>query len=112
MKNKIIFVLISVIGLIIMSVYFAAGLITLLSLVYLVESYKPLRWFFERFANLIDILLFGLTIIATAHLGVTITMSLVVAGLGYTMIYKPYLLNRYEANKKSNRVSKGTHKLL
>lgn len=83
------------------------GLITLISLIALIESIPPLKWVVKRMSSLIDVILFGLSIYATLTLGYNITASLVVAGLGFTLIYKPYLRsvnNKTRRTKRSDSV--------
>lgn len=90
-----IFTVIMLIGFLFMGLYTFFGLITLVGLIALVETVPLLRWIFERTANIIDVLLFALTIFAIANFGVTITASLTIAGLGFTLAYKPFLKARY-----------------
>jgi len=75
------------------------GLITLVGMIALIESAPPLKWLVRRFTTTIDIILFILTIVATTTLGYNITASLVVAGVGYTLVYAPYV--RREKQQKS-----------
>lgn len=75
------------------------GLITLTGMIALIESAPPLKWLVRRFTTLIDVILFILTIAATAMLGYNISASLVIAGVGYTLIYAPYI--RREKSQKS-----------
>ena len=75
------------------------GVITLVGLIALVENIPFIKWFVYRTNNIIDVLLFVLAGIATVKLGVTITAALTVAGLGYTMIYAPYVRNQLNKSK-------------
>jgi hypothetical protein len=74
-----------------MATYILFGLMTLGGIVFLIESVPWLKWIVYRMNSTIDIIIFVLTIIATIKLGVTIAGSLTIAGLGFTMIYRPYI---------------------
>ncbi len=67
------------------------GLLTLCGLIALIESISPLKWALSRSTRIIDILLFVCTIFATMNYGLNIAASLTVAGIGYTLVYAPYL---------------------
>lgn len=69
------------------------GVLTLLGFIALVESIKPLKWLLERSTRTIDVIIFLATILATARLGLNITASLTVAGIGYSLVYAPRLRN-------------------
>ena len=73
--------------------YVFFGTVTLIGLIALIESNKRLKYIAVRSNKGIDILIFGATIYATATLGITISAALVFAGLGYTLVYAPYLRN-------------------
>ena len=75
------------------------GLITLVGLIALIETVPLLKWIVKKFTSFIDVMIFVLTIFATAKLGYNITASLVIAGVGYTLVYAPYV--RREAKIKS-----------
>lgn len=74
------------------------GALTLLGLVVLVESIGPLKWLLKRTSKVLDIAIFILSIIATIQLGFMITAGLTVAGIGFSLIYAPYI--REEHKKK------------
>lgn len=76
--------------------YVFFGTITLAGLIAIAESNKYVRYFITKSNKLIDIVIFGLTIYATISLGITMTASLTFAGLGYTLVYAPYLRLRTE----------------
>lgn len=98
MKYKVILVAIVIIALFIQGyVLLAVG--QLVGLIALVETIKPLRWFIERTSHLIDVLIFILAIFASATLSLGMGASLIFAGIGFTLLYKPYLIARYKANK-------------
>lgn len=82
------------------------GVITLVGLIALVENIPFIKWFVYRTNNIIDVLLFVLAGIATVKLGVTITAALTVAGLGYTMIYAPYVRKQLNKQKEQSASSK------
>ena len=79
------------------------GVITLIGLIALTENIPLIKWFVYKTNNIIDVALFVLAGIATVKLGVTITAALTVAGLGYTMIYAPYV--REQISKRKNRLA-------
>ena len=74
--------------------YVFFGAITLAGLVALVESNKYIRYLIIKSNRLIDVLIFVVTLFATISLGITITASLTFAGLGYSLVYAPYLRSR------------------
>ena len=82
------------------------GVITLIGLIALVENIPFIKWFVYRTNNIIDVLLFVLAGIATVKLGVTITAALTVAGLGYTMIYAPYVRSQIQKTKEQSTADK------
>ena len=82
-----------------MATYIFFGLTTLAGLIFLIESIGWLRWIVYRLNSFFDILIFVLTVIATVKLGVTVAASLTVAGLGFTMFYRPYI-NRIKSKKQ------------
>jgi len=67
------------------------GVISLFGLIALIESIRPLKWLVTKSSRMIDIILFVFTIFATMNYGLNITASLTIAGLGYTLVYAPYL---------------------
>lgn len=75
------------------------GAITLLGLVVVVESIAPLKWMLQRTSKVVDVIILGATIIATANLGLNITAALTVAGIGYTLIYAPYIREQRAVTK-------------
>lgn len=104
MKRALLFIVVCFIGIGIgsaIATYIFFGVLTLLGFAFMVESIRPLKWFVSKTTGFIDVLVFTITIIATINLGVTITASLTVAGLGYTMIYAPYV--RYTIKKKTTK---------
>ena len=76
--------------------YVFFGTVTLVGLIALIESNKHLKYLAIRSNKGIDLLIFGSTIYATASLGITISAALVFAGLGYTLVYSPYLRTSIE----------------
>lgn len=73
--------------------YVFFGTVTLVGLVAIIESNKHLKYIAVKSNKGIDLFIFGATIYATAALGITISAALVFAGLGYTLVYAPYLRN-------------------
>ncbi len=80
--------------------YIFTGVITLAGLIAIVESNKFLKYIVLKGNKALDILIFSATIIATLSLGVTIAMSLTFAGLGYTLVYAPWI--RQAAKNNNN----------
>ena len=74
--------------------YVFFGAITLAGLIAIAESNKYIKFLIVKSNKLLDIAIFGLTIFATVSLGITMTASLTFAGLGYTLVYAPYLRSR------------------
>jgi len=74
--------------------YVFFGVATLLGLIAISESNKYVRWLITKSNKFIDLLIFGVTIYATAMLGVTVGAALVFAGLGFTLVYAPWLRQR------------------
>ena len=77
--------------------YVFFGTVTLAGFIALAESSKHLKFAVNKSNRFIDFILFGATLYATATLGVTVSAALTFAGLGYTLMYAPYL--REKANK-------------
>ncbi|MBC3759711.1 hypothetical protein H7U19_14960 [Hyunsoonleella sp. SJ7] len=71
--------------------YVFFGTITLAGLIAIIESNKYLKFIASKSNKLLDIIIFMGTLYATLSLGVTITASLTFAGLGYTLVYAPWL---------------------
>lgn len=67
------------------------GLLTLGGFIAITESIKPIKRVVTNHKNTVDVFIFAGTIYAILTAGVTIAATLTVAGLGYTLIYKPYL---------------------
>lgn len=74
--------------------YFFFGAITLAGLIALIESNKYLKYIAIKSNKILDLTIFGLTIYSTVSLGIMMTASLTVAGLGYTLLYAPYLRSK------------------
>jgi len=82
-----------------LAVYMFAGIIMFAGLVAMVESIKPIRWVLARTGGLIDIIIFGGSVMLTWKAGVTVAMGVSIAGLLFTIYYKPYLRNRITNSK-------------
>ena len=96
-KGALIYLGLSCIGMLISSsiaTYVFFGAITLTGLIAISESNKYIKYIITKGNRLFDLAIFGLTIFATVSLGVTLTASLTFAGLGYTLIYAPYLRSK------------------
>ncbi len=92
-----IFMGLSFIGMLIsdaIATYVFFGIITLAGLIAIAESNDYIRHFIVKSNSLVDISIFILTIYSTLTLGVTITASLTFAGLGYSLVYAPWLRSR------------------
>ncbi len=76
------------------STYVFFGTITLAGLIAISESNKYVKYMITKSNRVVDLIIFGLTMYATVLLGVTITASLTFAGLGYTLVYAPWLRSR------------------
>ena len=96
-KGALIYLGLSCIGMLVsatIATYVFFGAITLAGLIAIAESNKYIRYIIVKGSRLLDLGIFALTIFATISLGVTLTASLTFAGLGYTLIYAPYLRSR------------------
>ena len=74
--------------------YVFFGTITLAGLIAIAESNKYIRFIIVKSNRLLDVSIFALTIYATVSLGITMTASLTFAGLGYSLVYAPYLRSK------------------
>lgn len=101
MRNFALYIGMMVICMIIptVSAYVFSGVITLLGLVFLVESSNTLKSIVYHCNKLIDVAIFAFGIYCKINLGVTIGMAMVFAGLGYSMVYGPYVRDMYRINK-------------
>lgn len=75
--------------------YAFTGILTLASFVFLCESIPLLKWFVAKTNAIIDIGMFCFGVYAKVHFGVTIAMALLFAGIGYTLLYAPYVRDTY-----------------
>lgn len=73
--------------------YIFFGIVTLAGLVAVSESNPYVKYVVLNSNRQIDLIILGGTIYATAMLGVTVAASLTVAGLGYTLVYAPWIRN-------------------
>jgi hypothetical protein len=83
-----------------MGLFVISGLILFGAIVAMIETIPWLRWFVARTANFWDFVLFGLSIYLLFSAGVTVAFATGIAGLLYTVYYKPFLIKR-EALKKA-----------
>ena len=96
-KGALIFIGLLLIGLLInatIATYVFFGSIILAGLIAISETNKYVRYTILKSNKFLDLIIFILTILATIHLGITLTASLTFAGLGYTLIYAPYLRSK------------------
>jgi len=76
------------------STYVFFGIMTLAGLIAIIESNKYIKYLAQKSNRLLDVLIFIGTLYSTISLGITITASLTVAGLGYTLVYAPWLRSK------------------
>jgi len=81
----------------------AYGLLSLVGLIALIETVPVLKWIVKKLTSLIDVLICFGTIYATVALGYNISASLVIVGLGYTLVYAPYVRREKEVVGKTKR---------
>jgi len=84
-------------------VYVFSGLLMFGGIVALCESIKPLKYFVSRSAHLVDFVIFAFGIYAMSRMGVTVAIGLGVAGLLFSVYYKPYLRGCYPRPRKGRR---------
>jgi hypothetical protein len=77
------------------------GIVMLTGMIVVIETIPPLKWLVSRMTSTLDVVIFVATILATAMLGLNITAGLTVAGLGFTLIYAPYLREQRRARKQA-----------
>lgn len=115
-KGLILFIVIVIIGFkagsnILNAVFF--GVISLVGLIALIESVKPLKWLLSRSSKVLDSIIFIFTILATMNYGLTIAASLTVTGLGYSLFYAPYLREQHlktSTKKKPSMKNPGNYR--
>ena len=98
-KGALLFIGLSCFGMILSTViatYVFFGIATLSGLIAIAENSTYIRHCIAKSNRLIDVLIFILTIYSTLTLGVTITASLTFAGLGYSLVYAPWLRSRFK----------------
>lgn len=78
----------------VIATYIFFGLIMLSGLIALVECNSVLKYMVKKTNKLCDLIIFALSLYATISLGITITASLTFAGLGYTLVYAPWLRSK------------------
>jgi len=76
--------------------YIFFGCVTLAGLVAVSESNPYVKYVIINSNRTIDLIILAGSIYATAALGVTVAASLTVAGLGYTLVYAPYVRRQYK----------------
>jgi len=71
------------------------GVVTLLSFVFLCEAVPALKWVVAKTSHILDIAMFCFAIYSKVHFGVSVTMSLLFATIGFTLIYAPWVRKTY-----------------
>lgn len=79
--------------------YLFFGVLTLGSIVAIAESNERIKRLIHKSSRTIDVVIFVGTLAATATLGVTVTAAWTVAGLGYSLVYAPYVRKTYTTNQ-------------
>lgn len=74
-----------------MATYVFSGLLMFAGLVAIVETFGSLKWLVSRTSNAIDVLIFAFSVVALSSMGATVAIGLSVAGLLFSVYYKPYL---------------------
>lgn len=100
--RQTLFVIAMIIGLIMghmIASFIFFGMLTFAGFVFLVENITILKWIVYRTSALFDVLIFVASIVATIQLGVTITASLTVAGLAFTLLYRPWIVKQLSKRK-------------
>ena len=75
------------------------GVITLVGLIALVETIGVLKWIVKRTSKVLDVIIFIFTLFATAKFGLNITAALTIAGIGYSLVYAPYIRQEHKIIK-------------
>jgi len=88
----------------VLAVYVISGMLLFIGLVALCESIRPLKWLLSKSGNVLDIIIFGFSIYAMSSMGVTVAIGLGVAGLLYSVYYKPYLIKSFKARVKKKPI--------
>lgn len=99
-RGALIFGTIAVAGLMVgatIATYVFFGGVTLAGLIAISETNPYVKYVVVNSNRTIDLIIMAGTIYATAALGVTVAASLTVAGLGFTLVYAPYV--REQAKK-------------
>jgi hypothetical protein len=73
--------------------YVFFGVVTLAGLIAVSESNPYVKYVVMNSNKQIDLIILAGTVYATAMLGVTVAASLTIAGLGYTLVYAPWVRN-------------------
>ena len=88
----------------VVSAYVLSGVMTLLGLVFLIENSNTLKAIAYHCNKLLDIAIFAFGVYCKLHLGVTIGMAMVFAGLGYSMVYGPYVRDMYRMKQNKSKI--------
>lgn len=80
--------------------YIFFGCVTLAGLIAVSETNPYVKYVIINSNKTIDLIILAGSIYATATLGVTVAASLTVAGLGFTLVYAPYVRQQYKLKYK------------
>lgn len=90
----------------VVTVYVFSGLLMFGGIVALCESMPPVKYFVAKTGHLVDLLMFGFGVYAISSMGVTVAIGLSVAGLLFSVYYKPYLRATLPKSKKRAKATK------
>lgn len=105
-KGLLVFIAVIIVAFMIGSYVLTAaffGVVLLIGLIFLVESIQPLKWLVSKSSKVIDILIFIFSIVAMGSLGLNITAALSIAGLGFTLVYAPYLRAKTQEQETAHK---------
>lgn len=77
------------------------GVMILVSFIVVIQGSSVVRWIAAHSWYLLDICIFVVALYAKFHFGVTIAMAFTYAGLGYSLLYAPYLKTVYNLDKSN-----------
>lgn len=76
------------------------GILMFAGLVALVENVGWIKWIVYKSNVFLDVVFFGLSVLATIYMGVTITGAITVASLIFSLIYAPMIRNKMNHAKQ------------
>ena len=83
------------------------GLLMFVGLVALVENVPWIKAIVYRTNVILDIIIFGCSILATIFMGVTITGAITVASLIFSLVYAPYIRNLRKEEEDIKKEERG-----